>query len=589
MKSLKYFVIPFIIMCFVFTACKGKEPAPADSEKAMDNFLAKISEGNYTIDAPFVKATAFSKDLVYFEYEDEMYTDYAVMSVNDEVFQANLTESGLGEVKFVQEGQALDAAGKKLLNYWLDDSVSEGNIYNLFYNIQEEPLKFVSYEDVVKESLLPFVGYGEMALAKTEEVYLQLDAEDPTSAHITAVIEDDEVARIYYDDIDITVTLGDAQDNAVAEEWMKAPVYPTARTEWNDMDLFVFDSVFFQGYGADAIPFPTFASYALSVDGENFVWDDEVSIRDSHATEEDAAAYRQTLIQNGFTEVKETEKNGTEKTYYRRLLREEYKCYDSIAVEYDNGVNIIANKYYDFPTYDGLDAINAEITKLGYPALPASDNIASFYGKDTKFASIESWLYFFDYYLLMYVDVDYKDYDEVMTYLADYGKALEAASFVPNETEDMGEEITVYKSADGANSYEYHFDPDGTLQMRFSANKTLSASEVQNLIKAAGFPAIELKDPAEGRDLRKYAKARMDSDMDVYVTFSQKYATVEEAGAVFDAYEAALTDAGFGRVSPENVGCYKSIAIYNEDTGMLVGIDVFEEGEGASIYFEFRK
>ena len=106
MKSLKYLVIPFIIMCLILTACKGKEPAAVDSEKAMDNFLAKISEGNYTIDAPFVKATAFSKDLVYFEYEDERYTDYAVMSVNDEVFQANLTESGLGEVKFVQEGQA---------------------------------------------------------------------------------------------------------------------------------------------------------------------------------------------------------------------------------------------------------------------------------------------------------------------------------------------------------------------------------------------------------------------------------------------------------------------------------------------------
>ena len=588
MKSWKYLVIPFIILCFCLTACKGKETTPVDTEKAMDNFLAKIAEGNYTIDAPFLKATVVSKDLVYFDYADELYTDYAVMSVNDEVFQANLTKRGLDEVSFKQEGQALDAAGKNLINYWMDDSVSQGNIYNLFYNIQEEPLKFVSYEDVVKESLLPYMGYNEMALAKTEEVYVELDAEDPTSAHITAVIEDDEVARIYYDDIDITITLGNAEGNAAAEEWMKAPVYPEARTAWTDMDLFVMDSVFFQGYGADAVPFPSFASYALTVDGENYVWDDEVCIRDSHATEEDAAAYRETLLEKGFTETKEKEKDGTEKTYYRRMLREEYKCYDSIEVEYDNGVNITASKYYDFPVYENLEAINAEITKLGYPALPASENIASFKGKDHKYEATESWLYFFEYDTVMYVDVDYKDSDEVMTYLKDYEKALAAASFLPGSAEDE-EEITAYKSEDGSKRFEYHFDPDGTLQLLFRAEKTLTASEAESLIEEAGFPAIDLKDPADGRDLRKYAKARTDQDMDIYLTFSQTFASVDEAGAFFDAYEAALVDAGFGRVNPDNVGSYKQIALYQEDEEMVVGIDFFEEEDGASIYYEFRK
>ena len=587
MKSLKYFVIPFIIMCLFLTACKGKEPTVPDSEKAMDNFLAKIAEGNYTIDAPFLKATAYSKDLVYFDYEDELYTDYAVMSVNDEVFQASLTEGGLENLKFVQEGQALDAAGKKLVNYWMDDDVSQGNIYNLFYNIQEEPLKFVSYEDVVKQSLLPYMGYNEMALGKTEEVYVEFDAEDPTTAHITAVIEDDEVARIYYDDIDITLTFGNAEVNAAADEWMKAPAYPAARTEWTPEDEFIFDSVFFQGYGEDAVPFPTFASYALTIDSENYIWDDAVSIRDSHATEADATAYRETLLQNGFTEVKEKEEDGTETTYYRRLLREAYKCYDSIEVEYDNGVNITAKKYYDFPVYENLDAINAEITKYGYTPLPASDAVTSFYGKDTAVEQTESWLYFFDYDIVLYVDVTYEDPDAVMTYLADYEKTLAEASFIPGTTDEDGEEIDYYESEDGTKSFRYHFDMDGSLQLLFKAEKMLSASEVESMISAAGFPAIDLKDPAFGRDLRKYAKARTDQDMNIYLAFNQSFATVDEAGAFFDAYEAALVDAGFGRVNPENVGSYKQIALYNEEKNMVVGIDFIEEEDGASIYYDF--
>ena len=587
MKSLKYFVIPFIITCLFLSACKGKEPATPDSEKAMDNFLAKIAEGNYTIDAPFLKATAYSKDLVYFDYEDELYTDYAVMSVNDEVFQASLTEGGLENLKFVQEGQALDAAGKKLVNYWMDDDVSQGNIYNLFYNIQEEPLKFVSYEDVVKQSLLPYMGYNEMALGKTEEVYVEFDAEDPTTAHITAVIEDDEVARIYYDDIDITLTFGNAEVNAAADAWMKAPAYPAARTEWTPEDEFIFDSVFFQGYGEDAVPFPTFASYALTIDSENYIWDDVVSIRDSHATEADATAYRETLLQNGFTEAKEKADDGTEKTCYRRLLREAYRCYDSIEVEYDNGVNITAKKYYDFPVYENLDAINAEITKYGYTPLPASDAFTSFYGKDTAVEQTESWLYFFDYDIVLYVDVVYEDYDAVMTYLADYEKTLADASFIPGTTDEDGEEIDYYESEDGTKSFRYHFDADGGLQMLFKAEKMLSASEVESMISAAGFPAIDLKDPAFGRDLRKYAKARTDQDMNIYLAFNQSFATVDEAGAFFDAYEAALVDAGFGRVNPENVGSYKQIALYNEEKNMVVGIDFIEEEDGASIYYDF--
>ena len=59
------------------------------SEAAMDNFLAKVEEGNYVIEsAGFLKTTVASEDQVTFEYAEDMYNDFAVMSVNNEVFQA---------------------------------------------------------------------------------------------------------------------------------------------------------------------------------------------------------------------------------------------------------------------------------------------------------------------------------------------------------------------------------------------------------------------------------------------------------------------------------------------------------------------
>ena len=128
----------FLVMCMALTACQ-KDPTegmtnPEISEKAMDNFLNKIREGNYTIsDGSFLKTSVYSKDLVWFDYTEDIYNDFTVMSVDNEAFQATLKEDGLEEVAYVSEGQAIDAASSRLLNYWLKDEVSEGNIYNLFY------------------------------------------------------------------------------------------------------------------------------------------------------------------------------------------------------------------------------------------------------------------------------------------------------------------------------------------------------------------------------------------------------------------------------------------------------------------------
>ncbi|MBQ1467357.1 MAG: hypothetical protein IIZ27_02655, partial [Solobacterium sp.] len=166
-----------VVLCFSLTSCAGGVPATptpdstkntteeVSSEKAMENFLAKVDACNYTVDAKdHLKISVYSKDQVNFEYAEDMYNDFTVMSVDNEAFQAFLTEDGLEEVSFIDEGHAVNAAKNRLLNYWMDENVSDGNIWNLFYNDQEEPLKFVSYEDVVKQTMMSFVGYGDNVL-----------------------------------------------------------------------------------------------------------------------------------------------------------------------------------------------------------------------------------------------------------------------------------------------------------------------------------------------------------------------------------------------------------------------------------------
>ena len=567
------------------------EPSAADiSERAMDNFLVKILEGDYTIDdGAFLRTTVHSKDLVCFDYADDMYDDLVYMSVGNETFRAVRTEDGLGEVSYVKEGQAINAVSKRLINCWMDEDVSEGNIYNLFYNLTDDPLKFVSYEDAVKRSLLSFAGYGETVLPSMEEVYLVLDDEDPSEAHLRCVVKDDPAARIYIDDIDVAVTFGGTGGDPEAAKWMEEPDYPEARTGWTDSDIFIFNSVFLPGYGEDAVPFPEFASYALVNDEENFVMDDAVFLRDPHASEEDMAAYARALLDAGFTEVRETGEDGTETVRYIRMLREEALCYSSISLEYDDGVNITAKKYYDLLVHEDAGEINEMLAAFGYPELPESSAVKALKAADRKYEQTESWLYFFDYDRLLYVDVEYDDHDAVTAWLQDYAEAAVEAGFRPSADADEEEDdAVIYVSENGFRSFRYHFEPDGALTLLFKSERYISAQEASEMIAAAGFPEIELKDYISCRDLKTFEKLMYGLDLRAFIAVSQSIADIDEAGAFFDAYEAALNEAGFDRENPSVAGTTKQIAFVSADGTMTVGIDVCEQEEGAAIYFDFR-
>ncbi|MDO4193079.1 MAG: hypothetical protein Q4D24_07235 [Erysipelotrichaceae bacterium] len=556
------------------------------SEKAMDNFLAKLSEGNYTMDAPeFLKTLVHSKELITFDYQDDLHEDFVVMSVNNETFQGYPEGDKLNEVSFLGEGDALTAAENRLPNQWAG-AMSDGNIYNLFYNQQDEPLTFVSYEDSVKDTMKSFVGYSDNAVRLMHEVYLVMDDVDPKTVHLKAEVDEDMVARVNYDDIDITLTFGESEGNAAAEAWMKAPVYPEARTDWDEMDEFILNSVFLPPYGRDAVPFPRYAGYAFTNDQESFFNEEVVRTRDSHATEKDMADYIQLLLDEGFTEATYTDEDGKERTCYRRILREDYNCYSQVEVSYDDGVNMTAEKYYDVPVYEGLEAVNNVIVPKGFTALPESDNFTNVSAKDIADETTESWMYFFHYDNVLYVDMDFNDKAEAEAYLKAYQESLGTNGFHPTAADE--EDPERYESEEGHNSFRYQFADDDTVTLLYKAEHYISAEEAETMIKDAGFPAVDLNTPITARDLRSFYKTRNNLDYKLYLAISQEYATAQEAEDFLGKYEDLLSEQGFGRVSPDSVGSLKQIAIYNEDTGMLVGVDFFEQNGGALVNFDFE-
>ncbi|MCR5174574.1 MAG: hypothetical protein K6C09_08125 [Oscillospiraceae bacterium] len=568
------------------------EPEPENpaviSERAMDNFLAKLAAGGYVMDAEgYLRTDAFSDDLVVFDYaDDESNKDFAVWSYDNEVFQGFLKSDGIRDISFLTEGTALETAEIKLPTHWLSPEVSDGNIYNVFYNDTEDPLKFVSYDNGVKDQIRSFAGYSQTAMRYMHEVYLTFDQEDPTVAHVQCQVDDDEVARYYFDDIDISITFGGARSDERVEAWMEDPVYPEVRTEWLYGDYFMFNSVFMSGMEDPLIPFPPFASYAMMLNDETFAFDDKITLRDSHASQEDTDAYITLLKEAGYEET-ETEDG----VCYRRLLRDETKCYASVSVGYDNGINVEVTKYYEFPTFEGLDAVNEQIAPFGFSALPDTGVLVNHTGVDTRYEATESWMYFFDYDIVLYVYASYGDPEAAEEYLNAYAEELTKNGFVPRYVNgEEGGEIDYWQSPDARASFRYHFEDDGeTVILLFKSEKGLSADEANAILKEEGFPELDADAYENGRDLKKFEQVRSGSDLKASLSLTIELPSSAETEAYLEEYIAALEDLGFYRVPGTMVKSMKPIGYINEEKGLGVAFEYYPSEDGpASCYFDFK-
>ncbi|MBQ1508745.1 MAG: hypothetical protein IIZ47_04925, partial [Erysipelotrichaceae bacterium] len=448
MKKTKIFtliaIVCLLVACF---GCSGKDqgdepvqPEEITADVTMENFVKKLEAGNYVIDAKdYVKTVAVSPEKVYFVHKDvESGLNRAFVTKDGETFEIRLTENGTDDVAFVSKDNAINVLTYLLPNYWINYT---GNMFDLFYNNVDDPLEFTSHDETVKTTLLGLGGYGQMALSQMEDVHMVLDAADPSSVHFTAVIHDVPAARIYYDDLDLTLQFGAGETDPRIEEWIKNPTYPETRTCWSIYDIGTLESVFYKDYGELAVPFPSFASYAMNFDRDAYMERTEVLLTDAHGTEEDVENYIKVLTDRGYKKATKTLEDGSTKTVYRLLLREAYHAYAELEPVYNDGFELTGRMYYDNAVYDGQQAISDAVVKHGFEPLEETDLFTGWTATDTFAPRSEGWIYFFDYDMYLAFPLEYKDFEAAKAYLNDYGNKLLEKGFVPVYTpnEDDGQ------------------------------------------------------------------------------------------------------------------------------------------------------
>ncbi|MBR0152798.1 MAG: hypothetical protein IJM26_03335, partial [Lachnospiraceae bacterium] len=450
-----------------------------DAAYVMDSFVRRLQEGNYLIDVEDnLDTVVYSPEQVYFTYsEDSGLESYAYMTVKGETFAGTLDETSMYDITFVSTENAIDAAASVLPNSWI--TLSGGNMWDLFYNNVDNILEFTSNDENVKRTLLSLGGYGPFALSRCEEVHMVMDAPDPTSVHFTAVIPDNEAARIYYDDLDLTLQFDAAKSDPRIEKWISSPTYPPTRNAWTSDDIAMLDNVFMRDYGTTAVPFPAFASYALNFDPDAYDQRTEVRIIDAHGTEKDLEDYKAMLLSKGFQEVPVELEDGSSVNVYRLLLREDYRSYAELYPYFDNGFVLDGGLYHDDPVYEGQDAISEVLVENGFEALPEADIFTGWTAADHSAAQTEGWAYFFNYDLYMPMVLTYEDANAAKAYWKDYGNKLAKKGFISGFA--PGEDDLRYESPNGFVIFRTTWGEDNTVLLEFKNEKSLTAEQVNAL------------------------------------------------------------------------------------------------------------
>ena len=423
-------------------------------------------------------------------------------------------------------------------------------------------------------------------LNRMEEVHMIMDAMDPTSVHFTAVIPDDQVARIQYDDLDLTVQFGSAASDSRIDEWIKNPVYPPVRTAWNETDVAMIENVFMREYCDEALPFPKTSSYAMIFDDKAYDEFRGIRLIDPHWSEQDVEDYKELLRSKGFTEETGTLPDGTTAKVWRHLLRDEYRAYSQLYVNYDNGLQLEGMLYHDNPQYDGLEAISQAVRQNGYIRLDPTDALTEWKAADTAASQTEGWAYFFDYNFYMVFNLKYEDFEAAKTYLDNYKNKLIAQGFV--EAYMPGENNGRCTSTNEFTSFGYTFNEqeEGLVRLEFKNEKSLSVEDVLKGLKEHGLPETDIHGDISARDHTRYYHEMLGFKGLHYGVY-QPFDSVEQAERFLDAYIPAIEEQGYYKFDPQKVGSQRNFCWFNEEQAKYVAFDSTQGADDATIFFEF--
>ena len=561
-----------------------------DSEVAINNFLDKLFEFNYSIEAEdFLKISIFSEDLIYFDFVD--YYDEVYATVNtDETFRCVI--KGENKISFFNEGTAAEVLFTYLPNYW--ESYANYNIWNILTNSVENPLEFTFANDAYIKEIVgsTYLGIGQTAIAGIKEMMLYLNDENPTSATISVKYVDNGQLSPKEETRTLTITFGiEKTETLPVDEWINNPnrEYPQAKTAWDEEDEACFSVAFNQGYDVDALmPFPTFATYSFILDSESLYYNGILEFRDKNATLSDAQAYANSLSTTyGFIKETETDMYGNTKEAYHKQIDDfgnGYYAYSSIYVEYDEGVNITTRKYYNHKDYEGLDSLNTLVTEKNFPTFDSSTDIISINTTDFTYEYIEGWANLFTYDLVIDVLVEFKDEADINSYIMAYINKLTTNNFVYNEaTSSAAYESEAYK-----NTLRFMIDNQScTLWMQIKSEKFITDDEISSMLVASRFPAMDLSeiDSICKNITPLYRILYGQTHNNVYL-ISLTFETLEERNAFLDDYiDDKCNKAGFEFVSPNYARVpHKTLAYYNATEKLILCFNYPEDSLQVSLH-----
>ena len=557
-----------------------------DNAVAIQNFARNIESNNYVVKGNDFEINVASDDAVSFAYSrGKEIRDFVVMSVNDEVFQAFPNGQTLDWLLFVQYGNSVEACAKKgkVLNYMTN--IFGDNMFNAFTSLQQEDGLYISHSSMIQDMIQAMGSYPDLVYGSMERTYLKIDNEEATSAHLTTHVYN-EVARYDYD-IVMDITFGDATVNELAQDWMDNPQYPENPPTWTNNQLGAVDFIFNlwpNETPGNGLPFIQGASYGLYMDMDQ-VMRGNIIIEDRHMTEQAADNYINVLTSNGFEEAQDEDGD----ICYRKLLRQESRCYSSVYVDYiDDTFYLFASTYYEYTHYNDLSIINGTITlprSGSFPELKNDNNIISFDAKDTLMHERESYLYLNEYDLVYEIDINYNDNFDVDAYLDEYFDRLDEAGFIyissaadPRFSDENGD-INFRFNIDYANN---------TLNLKFKTKKRYSLFEVNAILE--DYPDLILgneiyyytaHDSISHQYIMKSVVYELNYRLDVY--FNSENA----ANNFIDTYIEALEEQGFTRVQVAGTGRDFE---YKNNNGYIFGFDfVVQDDNSVGVLMTFAK
>ena len=533
---------------------ESREDWEERAELAMANFAAKLAEGNYTIACQDRLTTSvFGQNLVWFDYGPNLGHDYAGMSVGNETFQSRVDMGTIQQVMFVDKGRAIDVAKNLLPSLWFDSEAIGKDIWDLFDRTEpnDGKLHFLASEGdyTVRDSLGSWYAVDSLAVRGISHIAMEFDKVDVTQAILTARFNDGTSPQLK--DISVTITLGQAQDNAAAEEWMNNPNRPMPADikdagKWSGNPLGVIDTMLMLRSADEAmayVPFMDFGSYAVWTNGVQCVQDQYGLIRDYHGTIRNVEDYKEKLIQENFTLI--TTPAGD--PVYRKLLRAKDKqaCYVNIEVDYDEGFCLKIYPTYDTDKFNTRGEFNDMIAKAGFPAFADTEAVYNWFGEDQSFAQIENWSYFYDYSLYTVLNLKTNNLTAASAYLEAYGKALEDLGFKRGSASEI--DTWTYLDADKEMIFKFTPDQMGNIKVLVKRDNYASSATMKTLVEAAGYPTVDLTSAklVVTQDHQKFEHYYESFDCSLAYRNTFYFDTNDQAKQFLADYMAALRADGF--------------------------------------------